>query len=68
LVLWWNMRRLLAFLILTSTALLAREYGPAEGSKLPAFHMPDQDGKMRSLQSVMGPKGALIVFYRSADW
>ncbi|HME05520.1 MAG TPA: hypothetical protein VKG25_00665 [Bryobacteraceae bacterium] len=62
------MRPLLALLVLTGSALLAREYGPAEGSKLPAFSLPDQDGKMRSLESVLGPKGALIVFYRSADW
>jgi len=48
--------------------LLAREYGPAVGSKLPAFRLSDQNGKMQSLPGVLGPKGALIVFYRSADW
>ena len=48
--------------------LSAREYGPPVGAKMPAFELPDQDGKARSLSSVLGPKGALIVFYRSADW
>jgi hypothetical protein len=32
------------------------------------FELPDQDGKLRTLGNVMGPKGAIILFYRSADW
>ena len=63
-----EMRQIAAFLVLTSGILLAREYGPAPGEKLPAFSLPDQDGKVRSLQSLLGPKGALVLFYRSADW
>jgi len=47
---------------------MAREYGPATGSRLPDFELRDQDGKARSLQSLLGPKGALILFFRSADW
>lgn len=62
------MRRLLIPVILLSATLAAREYGPAAGTKLPAFSLPDQDGKLRSLADVLGPKGAVIVFYRSADW
>ena len=42
--------------------------GPRVGTVVPAFTLPDQHGKTRTLQSVMGPKGAMIVFYRSADW
>lgn len=42
--------------------------GPQVGATVPAFTLPDQHGKSRTLQSVMGPKGAMIVFYRSADW
>jgi len=42
--------------------------GPEVGSTLPAFEAPDQNGRVQNLQSILGPKGALLVFYRSADW
>ena len=42
--------------------------GPQVGAAVPDFNLPDQHGRKWSLQSVMGPKGAMIVFYRSADW
>jgi len=63
-----DMRRTVAFLFLGFYILAAREYGPPVGAKMPAFELPDQDGHARSLASVLGTKGALIVFYRSADW
>jgi hypothetical protein len=42
--------------------------GPAVGSALPDFSAPDQSGRTQTLKSIMGPKGAMLVFYRSADW
>ncbi len=42
--------------------------GPQVGATVPDFSLPDQHGKTQTLKSVMGPKGAMIVFYRSADW
>lgn len=42
--------------------------GPQIGAAVPDFSLPDQHDKKWTLQSVMGPKGAMIVFYRSADW
>jgi hypothetical protein len=42
--------------------------GPAIGATIPGFSAPDQNGRVQSLQSIAGPKGALLVFYRSADW
>jgi hypothetical protein len=42
--------------------------GPQVGQQVPGFSLKDQDGKIRSLNSVMGPKGAMLVFIRSADW
>ncbi len=42
--------------------------GPQVGERVLDFSLPDQTGKTRNLQSVMGPRGAMIVFYRSADW
>ena len=42
--------------------------GPAIGAKVPDFQLADQNGASRSLESVMGPKGLMLVFFRSADW
>ena len=42
--------------------------GPQVGATIPSFTLPDQTGRARSLESVMGPKGAMLVFFRSADW
>jgi hypothetical protein len=46
----------------------ARDPGPAVGSRVPDFTAVDQDGRSRSLHSLMGPKGLMLVFFRSADW
>jgi hypothetical protein len=46
----------------------ARDPGPAVGSRAPDFTALDQDGRSRSLHSLMGPKGLMLVFFRSADW
>ena len=48
--------------------LSAREYGPPVGSKMPSFDLKDPDGKAHTLASLLGPKGAVILFFRSADW
>ena len=42
--------------------------GPQVGDRVPDFSLQDQDGQTRNLQSIMGPKGAMLVFVRSADW
>lgn len=42
--------------------------GPQVGAKVPDFSLTDQRGATRTLQSLMGPKGLLLFFYRSADW
>ena len=42
--------------------------GPQVGERVPDFSLPDQNGRTRTLQSILGPKGALLVFIRSADW
>ena len=55
-------------LLCLSSLLLAREYGPPVGSRMPDFTLRDQSGKARTLKSLLGPKGAVILFFRSADW
>ena len=42
--------------------------GPQVGDRVPDFSLNDQTGKIRTLQSIMGAKGAMLVFVRSADW
>jgi hypothetical protein len=42
--------------------------GPQVGEHVPDFNLRDQSGKTWTLQSIMGPKGAMLVFFRSADW
>ena len=42
--------------------------GPQVGDRVPNFSLKDQNGKNSTLQSIMGTKGAMLVFVRSADW
>ena len=42
--------------------------GPQVGERIPDFALPDQYGKVQTLDSIMGQRGAMIVFHRSADW
>ena len=42
--------------------------GPRVGEKVPEFSLRDQRGTRHTLASLMGPKGLVLVFSRSADW
>jgi len=42
--------------------------GPQVGSAVPDFTLQDQHGQPRTLESLMGPQGLMLVFHRSADW
>ncbi len=42
--------------------------GPQVGQTVPDFRLTDQNGRTWTRSSIMGPKGAMLVFYRSADW
>jgi hypothetical protein len=42
--------------------------GPDVGQQVPAFSAMDQNGRTQTLKSIMGSKGAMLVFFRSADW
>jgi hypothetical protein len=68
---------LLTGLLLESTALAqpqphqkieVSKLGPQVGERVPDFSLKDQAGKTWTRQSIMGPKGAMLVFLRSADW
>jgi hypothetical protein len=42
--------------------------GPRVGQRVPDFSGTDQKGRRHTLASAMGAKGAMLVFFRSADW
>ena len=44
------------------------QFGPQVGDVVPAFALTDQNGQTQTLESIMGPNGAMLVFNRSADW
>jgi hypothetical protein len=68
---------LLAILLLGFSTLAAAQtrekievasLGPQVGERVPDFSLPDQNGRMHTLDSIMGPNGAMLLFHRSADW
>lgn len=42
--------------------------GLAVGQKAPAFSARDQLGRAQSLDTLKGPNGTVLLFFRSADW
>lgn len=42
--------------------------GPQVGQRVPDFSLKDPQGKVWTRDSIMGPNGAMLVFFRSADW
>jgi peroxiredoxin len=42
--------------------------GPQVGQPVPDFRLQDGQGKVWTRDSIMGPKGAMLVFSRSLDW
>lgn len=47
---------------------VAESPGPAVDARVPEFELADQSGQSRNLHSLFGPKGLMLVFFRSADW
>ena len=52
----------------TRTKIDVSELGPQIGERVPDFSLPDQNGQLHTLNSIMGPNGALLLFHRSANW
>jgi hypothetical protein len=42
--------------------------GLAVGQKAPAFSARDQFGAQQTLETLKGPNGTVLLFFRSADW
>ena len=45
-----------------------QKVGSQVGTRVPDFSLPDQAGRMHTLASLMGARGVVLVFFRSADW
>ena len=45
-----------------------QKLGPQISTRVPDFTLLDQTGRSRTLASLIGPKGLMLVFFRSADW
>ncbi len=58
----------LALLMPSFTAFSQQPGGLQPGAKAPAFDLRDQSGKQQTLDSLAGPNGLLLLFFRSADW
>jgi hypothetical protein len=65
-----DMRRGWWLFVLSATALYGQTTGtgPTIGQPVPEFSLQDQSGRTQTLKSVSGPKGTMLVFFRSADW
>jgi peroxiredoxin len=55
-------------LFVSRGAASANDSGLQPGAKIPGFRLKDQDGRLRSFDSLKGPNGLPILFNRSADW
>jgi len=58
----------LTIILLAGACSLYGQPGPAVGAKAPDFEAVDQNGQPRTLHSLKGRNGLMLVFYRSADW
>ncbi len=53
---------------LTTSKIDVSKLGPQVGDRVPDFSLRDQNGRAQTVQSIMGAKGVMLVFVRSADW
>ena len=63
----------LAFLLFGAVAVAAQQVnvttlGPQVGDQVTDFRLMDQNGEARTIAGAAGPKGTMVVFFRSADW
>jgi len=60
---------LLNLVVLSATVVLSQQMpGIEAGKKAPGIQARDQYGKKQTLSSLVGPKGLVLLFFRSADW
>jgi peroxiredoxin len=50
------------------TSIELMSIGLAVGQRAPAFSIRDQFGRVQTLDTLKGPNGTVLLFFRSADW
>jgi hypothetical protein len=65
---WIVIVAVLAIAAPTAAQIDVQKIGPQTGAKAIAFELPDQFSRVQRLETVAGPKGTMLVFFRSADW
>lgn len=64
----WIALAMLAIATFAAAPVMAQIPGPAIGSKVPKLEAVSSEGKAVGLSDVAGPKGTVLVFFRSAKW
>ena len=65
----WRITPVGLALLAGSFMIAGQEVGGLQpGAKAPSFTLQDQSGKTQNLSSLTGPKGLVLLFFRSADW
>jgi hypothetical protein len=54
--------------VLVASLKMHNSIGLAVGRKAPDFSARDQFGRQQTLETLKGPKGTVLLFFRSADW
>ena len=54
--------------IKVSSLEMLNSIGLPVGQKAPAFSTRDQFGREQTLETLKGPRGTVVLFFRSADW
>ena len=54
--------------VIRMTSMGPMTIGLEVGQKAPAFSLRDQLGGVQTLDTLKGPKGTVLLFFRSADW
>jgi peroxiredoxin len=59
---------LIALAFFAAGAASAHDVGPPVGARVPALSVTTSGGEAATLRDLAGPKGVVLVFYRSARW
>jgi hypothetical protein len=65
---WTAVILVLALVVTVDAQIDVTRLGPQVGATAIDFTLTDQFGRSQSLTTVAGPKGTMLVFFRSADW
>ena len=65
---WASVVLALTLVVAVAAQIDVTKLGPQVGAQAIDFSLVDQSGRTQSLATIAGPKGTMLVFFRSADW